>query len=233
MLSNPWEPTQEGRVSFRYYLYISDSKVDMLLPQIDPAFTRKRTSEVNLSLKIFGAKRGSESSVGTDRIVRLERVVRHLQDHGDLGSIDEPGSFFWGLLSLQWGTFAGEAGSSLVYFGGRTKRTIVGLGGSSTHVLGAALDPPGHPVLARSLMPSLLEGLTTDPEIKILLDAANGEPELADRKALQAVHLATASLRGPAQRVEFVAKRLLHGPSPSHDGMSVLLGSPLYVAVMD
>ncbi len=225
-------------MSFRYYLYISHSKVDMLLPQIDPAFTRKRTSELNLSLKIFGAKRGTESSVGGERTARLERVVRHLQDHGDLGSVDEPGQFFRGFLPIQWGPFAADAGSSLVYFGGSTERTIVGLGGSSAHVLGSALDPPRDRVLAHSLMPSLLEGLTVDPEIRLLFGASGCGPEEADRTALQAVHLAHANLRGPAQNAEFVAKRLLHGPSPypdrdPYEGMSVLLGSPVYVALVD
>jgi hypothetical protein len=39
---------------------------------------------------------------------------------------------------------------------------------------------------------------------------------------------------GPAQNVEFVAKRLLHGPSPvPGDDRSVLLGSPVYVALFD
>ncbi len=225
-------------MSFRYYLYISDSKVDMLLPQIDPAFTRKRTSELNLSLKIFGAKRGTESSVGAERTARLERVVRHLQDHGDLGSVDEPGQFFWGLLPLRWGPF--DADPSLVYFGGRTDRTIIGLGGSISHVVGSALDPPHGRILRYSLTPWLLNGLAADPEIKTLFEAADREPEheQADRTALRAVQLADANLRGPAQNVEFVAKRLLHGPSPyperdPHDGMSVLLGSPLYVAHVD
>ncbi len=81
-------------MSFRYYLYISDSKVDMLLSQIDPALIRKSMSELSLNLKIFSAKRGVESPAGADRVGRLERVVRHLEDYGGLGSVDEPGQFF-------------------------------------------------------------------------------------------------------------------------------------------
>jgi len=49
-------------VSFRYYLYTSDSKIDMLLPQIDPAFTRTRTSEVQLNLKMFSARRATSAA---------------------------------------------------------------------------------------------------------------------------------------------------------------------------
>ncbi|WP_416351752.1 DUF7019 family protein [Streptomyces rochei] len=47
------------------------------------------------------------------------------------------------------------------------------------------------------------------------------------------VERAVARLRWPAQNVEFVAKRLLHGESPDGTGTSVLLGTPLYAAVVD
>ncbi|MGH8919364.1 MAG: DUF7019 family protein, partial [Actinomycetes bacterium] len=203
---------------------------DMLLPQVDPAFTRTRSSEAQFNLKIFSAKR-AVSSADVDRTARLERVIRHLEDHGALGTVDEPRQFFWGSLAVQWGPFAADP--ALVYFGGRTAHTILGLGGSSSHVLGPALDPAHDQGLRYSLTPWMLNGLAADPEIKTLLETGKGRPE---RAALEAVELANDSLRGPEQKVEFVAKRLPHGPSPysgSPVGMSVLLGSPLYVALVD
>lgn len=225
-------------MSFRYYLYISDSKVDMLLGQIDPAFKDRRTSEFSMSLRLFGARRSTESSVGDERTARLERVVRHLEEHGVLGAVDEPEQFFWGLMPMRWGPFAGDPRSSLIYFGGRSEGTIVGLGGSSGHMLGSASQPDR--LLSPSLMPSLLRGLSADPEIAALFDdrAEGADAHEADRNALRAVHLANTLLSGPLQNAEFVAKRLLHGPSPypehdPRDGMSVLLGSPLYVALVD
>ena len=209
-------------MSFRYYLYISDSKIDMLLAQIDPGLTRKRTAELSLNLKIFGAKRGVEQPAGADRIARLERVVRHLQDFGDLGSVDRPGQFFGGLLPMRWGPFYG---TSLVYFGGDTGRGTVGLGGSARHVMGGSGSHDGQE-LARSVTPRLLDGLTADPEIGELL----GVGSRTDEEVLRAVTLANAGLRGPVENVEFVAKRLLYG---TVDDRLVLLGSPLYVALAD
>jgi hypothetical protein len=47
------------------------------------------------------------------------------------------------------------------------------------------------------------------------------------------VHRANEAMPGPDQNLEFVAKRLLHGPSPTSPGVDVLLGSPLYVALVD
>jgi hypothetical protein len=209
-------------VSFRYYLYISDTKVDMLLAQIDPRFTRSRATEINLDLKVMSAKR-STANPGSDRIARLERVVRHLEDHGDLGTVDEPGQFFWGLLPMRWGLVEGR--TSAVFFGGQAEHTMVGLGGSLQHVVGSAEDGIPEQRLRNSILPVMLSWLNTD-----------GDGDFDDR-LLAAVHMATGRLRGPAQNLEFVAKRLMQGtsphPEPQDTRMTVLLGSPLYVAMVD
>ncbi|MEV6694832.1 SAVMC3_10250 family protein [Micromonospora sp. NPDC051196] len=216
-------------MSIRYYVYVSDSKVDMLLAQVDPAFTRKRTTELSLNLTVLAGKRASETPEGGERTARLQRVVRYLEEHGDLGTVDEPGQFFWGLLPLRWGPFPTEP--TLVYFGGATERTVLGLGGSGNHVLGApAATASGMP---RSLTPSLLAGLRTDPEISALAEVITQEDEAQERDALTAVHRANEVMPGPHQNLEFVAKRLLHGPSPTTEGFDVLLGTPLYVALVD
>lgn len=216
-------------LSFRYYLYISDSKVDMLLAQMDPAFTRKRTTEVSLNLTVLGGKRASEALAGGERTARLQRVVRYLEEHGDLGTVEEPGQFFWGLMPLRWGPFPTEP--TLAYFGGATGRTVVGLGGSGAHFLGAA--PAAGDAIPRSLTPSLLAGLRTDPEIGALAEAIKQGDDGQHSDALTAVHRANEAMPGPDQNLEFVAKRLLHGPSPTSPGVDVLLGSPLYVALVD
>lgn len=215
-------------MSFRYYLYISDAKIDMLLAQIDPSARYKRTSEVALGVGALKAKGAVEAT--SDQVGRLERVVRHLNEHGDVGTVDEPGQFFWGILPMQWGPIADESGSSLVYFGGRDERTVVGLGGSAGHVIGAAQGEERPP--SPSLLPVLLDALddqAADP---------GHDFDQADQAALGSVHRANSRLRGPVQNVEFLAKRLLSGPSPypeldGRDDMTVLLGSPLYVAAVD
>ena len=223
-------------MSFKYYLYISDSKVDMLLPQIDPAFDTRNRSEFGVNLKVLTAKRVTQPPAD-QRIARLEQVVRHLRD---LGGVDEPGQFFSGLLPMRW-EFPTPPGStsspsprrtdsSLVFFGGQSENTVVGLGGSRRHVLGSAPDPPGP---APSQLPELLEelGVSSALEDEYVADALDAHLDGADIAALARVRGAVAALRGPAQNLEFVAKRLLHG-RPLH-GQNVLLGSPVYVAQVD
>ncbi|GAA3436917.1 DUF7019 family protein [Kutzneria kofuensis] len=205
-------------MSLRYYVYISDSKVDMLLPQVDPGFAGKRSTEVGVNLKVVTGKRKVESDA--DRIARLERVVRHLDDFCDVGTIDEPGQYFRGRLAMRWK----QAAPGLVYFGGATEDTVVGLGGASGHIFGGTA--PKDAVFAPSQLPGLVQGL----EAIAADDAAESSLELA--------YLANRNLRGDEQEVEFVAKRLRHGPSPypELDGgkaVSVLVGSPLFVALAD
>jgi len=216
-------------VSFRYYLYISDSKIDMLLPQIDPAFVAKRGAEIGVSLSVLSLKRTAERA-GNDRTARLERVVRFLHDHGDLGSVDEPGQFFWGMLPVQWGRFPEAV--TLVFAGGRAADTVVGLGGSARHLVGSVpnLDPQDA---TWSHLPPMLDGLASDLEDELVVEAVEttGAPlDRADKTALATVNRAVSRLAGPAQNVEFVAKRLLHGDL---DATHVLLGSPVYIALID
>ncbi|MCX5328293.1 SAVMC3_10250 family protein [Streptomyces sp. NBC_00140] len=220
-------------MSLSYYVYISDSKVDMLLPQIDPGFGAKRQTEVGVNLSVLSAKRTSEGPPN-DRITRLEAVVRYLRDHGDLGTVDTPGQYFWGSLRMRWGAFRDDPASSLVFFGGRSEDTVVALGGSYRHVYDYVPDAESHGV-GRSMMSSMLDGLgiTSDLEDEYVADAVDGDLDRVDRAALGRVERAVARLRWPAQNVEFVAKRLLHGESPDGTGTSVLLGTPLYAAVVD
>ena len=60
---------------------------------------------------------------------------------GRIGTIDEPKEYFAGAMSMRWGScifpFVPQlTPSPLVYFGGTTETTVVGLGGSAKHVIG-------------------------------------------------------------------------------------------------
>ncbi|WP_086824936.1 SAVMC3_10250 family protein [Allokutzneria sp. NRRL B-24872] len=205
-------------MSLRHYVYVSDSKVDMLLPQVEPGLAGKRSTEFGLNLKVVTGKRKVESD--TDRIARLERVVRHLDDFCDVGTIDEPGQYFRGRMGMR---LRQERG--LVYFAGATEHTVVGLGGSSGHVVGGP-EPKDDAIFLPSMLPGMVEGLTAVAE------------DEAPESALELAYLANRNLRGDEQEVEFVAKRLRHGPSPYPEldrgrSVTVLVGSPLFVALAD
>lgn len=86
----------------------------MLLSQIDPGFAAKRTMELGVNL--HPGRGQAHHRAGGDRpLLTARTVVHHLQDHGDLGSVDEPGQFFGGVLPMRWGAVPGDADPSLVW----------------------------------------------------------------------------------------------------------------------
>lgn len=130
----------------------------------------------------------------------------------------------FGVLPMQWGP-VGNSGT--VYFGGRSDRTIVGLGGSTGHAGAQQGENPARHQMSGSMTPMMLAQLGA---------LAVGDTVLPD--ALTTVVQANAVLRGPVQNVESLAKRLVCGPCPYPElypagDMTVLLGSPLYVALAE
>jgi hypothetical protein len=202
----------EATWAAKYYVYLSDAKIKMLYAQIS---------------------RGGDSQDDSTR--NLESVLRELRKAGRIGTVEEPKDYFGGTMPMRWGpygmSFPREA-SPLVYFGGVTEQTIVGLGGSAKHVIGNSGSASPH---SHSVTPYLIGHLTKE------LGESGGAADLTSSAGpkdmtLMAVHLATTQMPGPSEELEFVAKRLAYGPSPYPDrdenhGMQVLLGTPLYVAM--
>lgn len=222
-------------MSLRFYLYVSDAKVDMLLPQLDSSVGMSHTTEIGADLKVFNIKRSTASSPDEDRFQRVERVADLLEESGVVGTLEAPGPFVRGRMLMRWGLLDCADEAPLVYFAGRAGRTVVGLGGSAAHVLGSSADAGSGVALSRSLLPSLLDGLRRNPDIAPVFDEGEARSlDHAGRTALSAARHAAEEIPGPPQRIEFVARRLLYGPAPGTDGGNfVLLGSPLYAAYVD
>ena len=214
----------------RYYLYISDAKVDMLLPQIAPEL-----------------EQGSESTHSrrlSTRIRRLETVLRHIERHDRVGSIDEPGDYVAATQELYWGYPHGGIAKHVnpppvVAFAGRTNLTQLLLCGATRHLVGSAA--PEDPGFSSSHVPSILSMLMTSVELDGLpADAitrapgSTSEEERVPRRgrelALWLIANADMYLSGARQRLEFLAKPLLSGPGP-WPGRQCLLASPVYVAL--
>lgn len=209
---------------FKYYIYISDSKINMLFSQISKDYVKKVSLELNIDSQNF-------SDVEIDnKLNKLNIIVNYLTKLNIVGTIDEPKDYFSGELLMQWGPFYDpflSNDSSLIYFGGETENTVVGLGGSAKNVLGNVGTSAPH---SHSTMPAILTVLRKE-------NNSDANEELHD-ESLAAVHLATKGMKGPTQRLEFIAKRLAVGPSPyphrdKKQGMRVLLGTPLYIAMLE
>jgi len=222
----------------KYYIYISDAKVDMLFPQVPHEIKKKVALEFKMDLKLLSASRKLETESEDNRIARLETVVDFINQYGNVGSIDQPAEYISGALPMRWGPYGWDSEKSpMVYFGAETDQTILGLGGSIHHLLGSSGEAYPH---SHSATPFLLGYLSNE----LNLHAKTGDLDWArkhgqDFSPLAAVELATTQMMGPEQNVEFLARRLMSGPvqlrpeNSSFGSKTVLLATPLYVALAD
>ena len=231
--------TEQTRPSLKYYVYISDMKVDMLYSQILQSMRPWAATGTELS--------STDRPYSGTTYSKVEVVNDYLVKHVGVSSVDddEIGPYFKGILPMRWGPFldvySGET-TELAFFGGTSREKTVGLGGSRKHVIGHIDNEPTNSssgthailsVLLKELAPEL--GIDPPPPYPPSLYLRRGVSEderalTAVRVALSAVRVAVRNLSGPEQRVEFVAKTLLQGMDR---GESVLLGTPIYVALAD
>lgn len=230
----------------KYYLYISDSKVDMLLPQIPRQAKQKIATELKIDIKIFGASRKTERTTEEDRISRLQAVAEYISNNEDVGTPDQPAEYFSGTLPMRWGPFGlEEQGNSraddspIVYFSGSTEQTLVGLGGSAKHVIGNTGGSNPHdwggssgPVLLQLLMN------VTGTKVQHLESHFRINVDRFDNLHILGLRMEATfgMMEGPEQRLEFLAKRILAGERPvvpQGEKPFVTLGTPLYVAMAE
>jgi len=215
----------------------------MLLPQIPHDTKRQIANEFKIDIKIFGAARRTETETEENRILRLETVAEHIYTNEDVGTPDEPATYFAGTLPMRWGPFGRrgfhsyrDENSPIVYFAGSTGQTLVGLGGSSRHVIGnmgpsSPTDWPGSvgPILFNLLM----RNATNEAhEFNADDDDESHSQFILGRKMTETYK----KMGGPDQSLEFLARKMLSGETRSggrDDERFLVLGTPLYVALAD
>jgi hypothetical protein len=221
----------------KYYIYISDAKVDMLYSQIPQKLKSNLAAELKIDLKVLSASVKREKSEET-RYSKLQIVIDYIEEHMAVGTVDSPKAYFRGTMPIKWGPYGSR--EPVVYFGGATKKTVLGLGGSLHHVIGRET---GEQVHSHSATPYLLavlnDELNLPPPTDMEIEGLSIEEMIPH--ALHATLIATRALKGPEQRVEFLAKRLLYLSKTTTDNCDwwrpnnegVLLGTPIYVALAE
>jgi hypothetical protein len=221
-------------IQLDYYLYVSRSKVEMLYAQIPTSQRQSLATKLAIELPPDGNMAPTQEAL----FAKTKLVVALLEEQGIVGSVDNPKAYFKGQLALRWGPYLDS--EELVYFGGETKDTILGLGGSLGHVIGQVGRSGAH---SHSATPRLIEVLSKelghDYDLPDWVRVRFPDDD-STSTALAAVELATSQMRGPQERIEFVARKLLCWPEHGVDyhwggrsGRRVLLGSPIYASLVD
>ncbi len=214
----------------KYYLYVSDAKVDMLYSQIDKSLLKKIAAELSVDLKLLGVGFGAtikQNQSEETRYSKLRLVVKYIEKHLNVGWVDAPATYFKGSLPMGWGLLHGTTRYAetpepqapyAVYFGGSTARTQFGMVGSAHHLIGLRSDAPKSNIFLYYTTNEMLKALTEEAgplpsyELSLLIGDAN------------------TTLGKPNQQLEFLAKTYLYEKG---DEQSYLLGSPIYVAFAD
>jgi len=216
----------------KYYLYVSDAKVDMLYLQIDKSLLKKIAAELSVDLKLLGAGFGAtikQNQSEETRYSKLKLVVKYIEKHLNVGWVDAPATYFKGSLPMGWGLLHGTTrydpnpqpqAPFAVYFGGSTERTAFGMVGSAHHLIGLRSDAPKSNIHLYYTTNEMLKALSEDRSLP--------SEELNELGFL--IPEANHTLGKPNQYLEFLAKTYLY---KNGDQQSYLLGSPIYVAFAD
>jgi hypothetical protein len=202
----------------RYYVYVSDAKLDMLHGQIPRKLRDRIAKDLKLDLKLVSLSL-TEVPTQENRYSKVAVVEDYLERDGGVGSVGAPGRYIRDTLDMTWGhADPRTAPDDAVYFAAETPEAFVLLGGSTKHLVGSG---PAPAAAGASLGPLLMGGLR------------RGSPDAQDPGALIAE--AVRGHVGAVERLEFLARRLSHGrAAPSDAGAKhVVLGTPLWVALAD
>jgi hypothetical protein len=221
----------------KYYLYISDAKLDMLYAQMPARIRDRIATEMKIDLKLvsatFSAKDRSES-----RYSRLDLVCEYIHRHLSVGTVTESAPYFEGVVPMQWGAVTGADSGSVVFFGGEQDNVVLGLAGSKHHVLG--FQGEGMMGFGGSgLVQHVIEQL--DRSLKGVIEGSGSSRDEfsgtsdQDSRTLHTVMDAARNISGPTQPLEFLAKRLINGQvvGSAREQRTVILGTPIYVALAD
>ncbi|MBK8905338.1 MAG: hypothetical protein IPM53_29415 [Anaerolineaceae bacterium] len=170
---------------------------------------------------------------------KLQSVLDYIHANESVGTVESPNKFFAGKMAMRWGPGSSQNDPTqiwqhIAFFGGETsKNTLIALGGSKQHLLGAAesVEQNLNGMMVNSttvqyVISNFLSEELKPRNIESLLEEA--QPPYKEDWLIDALASTISEMSGPPQQVEFVAKRLLEGQSGTK---RVLLGTPLYIAL--
>ncbi|WP_051905169.1 DUF7019 family protein, partial [Streptomyces bicolor] len=211
-------PSRRPQPPLRYFLYISDAKLDMLYEQIDPALRRRVSAEARVDLKLASLTLKQADEPQATRMAKLRMVEHYIDSHHHVGTTQNPGqSYFRGSMPMQWGWLKDSLTRprNTAFFKGRDGSDVVVLAGSRRHVLGSEPAAEDTGLWAMSSTPSIIAVIAE--HVSDLPDFDEYWSYVADRwpdnhysTPVQAREqgLRTAAmihLEGPAQHLEFLA----------------------------
>jgi hypothetical protein len=219
----------------RFFTYISDAKVDMLLPQVPHGVQQKLAAEVGFNFGVVSGKVGAEVQPLESRVARLVVVEQHVRSTEHVEPPGADAKWIGGELSMS----SVDIGDGCLLFVGEADEWLLALGGSARHLAGGAAPRTAeitfsflHDIASRLAELTANEPAMLDviPERLHVDTLAPGVHQGAKAWAELITWCSGLHERSPQQRLGFLAKRLA---AQQYGGRSVILASPLYIEVLD
>jgi Family of unknown function (DUF7019) len=173
----------------RRFRYLNTYRLDELYGESARSGWRKRVKlpvVTGFSFKVFMVGAGVTLDWPKDPRVRLHDEIEHIEtfltDRGDVGSFDDPRSYFHGFLAMTFVPFR-RASPVTLYMSGETEQTVVALGGKAKYVV----DVDDMEAYTRS--DEGAELVHTEREVaRLISDSRLGEPDDHAHTAQEGVH---------------------------------------------
>jgi hypothetical protein len=201
----------------RYFVYISDMKVQMLLDQLSEPTRRSLAAELKLDFKLVSLTLTSPMVDGQQRqqsrIAKLAVVEDYIRRNHPVGDLASTRGYIAANAEMDWKPLDDN---ETVLFCGCDEKLLIVLGGSVSHLIGHPSSPAqlgSHPHAIRAAM-------------LIGPDASPGDLGQDLEAAAQAVC-------STPQPVRFLARVISRGPLGGDSRGEYLLATPLFVEAID
>jgi hypothetical protein len=194
----------------KHYLYQSKAKIEALYRQIESAKKTSTKTKWKLNWGIASVERETQTSSEANDEDKLQAVLAELEAQELVGPLDENKPYIKGIFPMRWGLYNDsmmrpDNEGPLVWFSGVQEGVLLGMGGSSHHIVGMFGITSTS---SRSATPMLVTFLWSAVDTGETPPFYRGTPRDERDELYSAMALANHYLRGPIQNMDFVAKVL-------------------------
>jgi hypothetical protein len=233
-------------MTLRHYLYVSEPKINSLFEQLDPGVIKRSAVNLKIDLKLVSAEWKSSPSADSTS-ARLKIVLDRLRRDEAVGSVRDSRPYIAGRLTMRYGVVHP---GMLAFAAKISRRRTVILCGSQHHLVGEKRLDAGVGYSSLLQMYLLLKeridrkdedegdsrgrrpGSGPDEHHKAVVNESLRRLQDPISVTTSFGHVAELMDQyGITAELEFVARRLADGPGWSNG--TVLVGTPLYVALAD
>src|SRR5262245_27246882 len=118
-MNSQFDRRSKAKEQTRFYIYISDAKVDMLFAQIPESLIKRFAAELTLDVKLLSIKVATREAPET-RFSRVMAVTKYLRENDSIGLVASGKTFVEAEgAPMRWGLVGIDESKSIVFFGGQ------------------------------------------------------------------------------------------------------------------